>query len=66
MPSLSWSVLEALRKSLTREGLSWLSIATSAGDRWQDGSKAESDGTVSSPSQKKPKKAVEHAAHNMM
>ena len=42
------------------------SIATSFGVRWIDGSKAEGEGTVSSPRRKNPKNAIVQAAQSMI
>ena len=66
MPLRNGSVFDAFKRIFNKVGLVILSTLTSSKVRCAAGSKAESDGTVTPPEHKKPKKARVTAAQSMM
>ena len=63
-PCLNGSVLLCLILNCTIVGLLWLSRARSLRFRWTEGSYASAEGTVNSPTQRKPKNPAHAAAQS--
>ena len=65
-PCLNGSVLDWFRKSCNKWGFALLSTAISRSDRWQEGSYEPPAGIVNLLTRRKPKKAVQHIAQNVV
>ena len=66
IPCRKVSVFDCLMVTRTTDDSTFLSMAISLTVRWTSGSNSCSDGIVNSEHQRKPKKAVQQAAHIIM